>query len=144
MSVSSPTGRPSPYARPPSAAGSRTEEVVGNFDRSYNIGRRMPQCNICRRTHSERCKIEASGCYLCGQEGHFKKECPKLGQQHNGYPQRTGMARGQPFRRRVSGASASVRQLKLHERKYPTNDLELAAVVFALKIWRHYLYGSKC
>ncbi|KAL4016708.1 hypothetical protein IC575_024365 [Cucumis melo] len=32
------------------------------------------------------------------------------------------------------------RQLKSHEQKYPTNDLELAAVVFALKIWRHYLY----
>ena len=36
------------------------------------------------------------------------------------------------------------RQLKLHERKYPTHDLELASVVFALKQWRHYLYGVKC
>ncbi|WVZ15466.1 hypothetical protein V8G54_013032 [Vigna mungo] len=35
------------------------------------------------------------------------------------------------------------RQLKVHERNYPTHDLELAAVVFALKIWRHYLYGAK-
>ena len=34
------------------------------------------------------------------------------------------------------------RQLKAHERNYPTHDLELAAVVFALKIWRHYLYGE--
>ncbi|WMV37939.1 hypothetical protein MTR67_031324 [Solanum verrucosum] len=33
------------------------------------------------------------------------------------------------------------RQLKVHERNYPTHDLELATVVFALKIWRHYLYG---
>ena len=33
------------------------------------------------------------------------------------------------------------RQLKPHEKNYPTHDLELAAVVFALKIWRHYLYG---
>ncbi|CAN4084855.1 unnamed protein product [Withania somnifera] len=33
------------------------------------------------------------------------------------------------------------RQLKVHERNYPTHDLELAAIVFALKIWRHYLYG---
>ena len=32
------------------------------------------------------------------------------------------------------------RQLKPHERNYPMHDLELAAVVFALKIWRHYLY----
>ena len=35
------------------------------------------------------------------------------------------------------------RQLKTHERNYPTHDLELAAVVFALKMWRHYLFGSK-
>ncbi|WMV20138.1 hypothetical protein MTR67_013523 [Solanum verrucosum] len=34
--------------------------------------------------------------------------------------------------------------LKVHERNYPTHDLELAAVVFALKIWRHYLYGVNC
>ncbi|WMV55333.1 hypothetical protein MTR67_048718 [Solanum verrucosum] len=32
-------------------------------------------------------------------------------------------------------------QLKVHERNYPTHDLELVAVVFALKIWRHYIYG---
>ena len=36
------------------------------------------------------------------------------------------------------------RQLKEYEQRYPTHDLELAAVVFALKIWRHYLYGEKC
>ncbi|KAL0554265.1 hypothetical protein IC582_008182 [Cucumis melo] len=35
------------------------------------------------------------------------------------------------------------RQLKSHEQNYPTHDLELATVVFALKIWRHYLYGEK-
>ncbi|KAK1421015.1 hypothetical protein QVD17_23053 [Tagetes erecta] len=36
------------------------------------------------------------------------------------------------------------RQLKPNEVNYPTHDLELAAVVFALKTWRHYLYGVKC
>ena len=36
------------------------------------------------------------------------------------------------------------RQLKPHEKNYPTHDLELATIVFALKIWRHYLYGEKC
>ena len=34
--------------------------------------------------------------------------------------------------------------MKSHEQNYPTHDLELVAVVFALKIWRHYLYGEKC
>lgn len=33
------------------------------------------------------------------------------------------------------------RQLKVHEQNYPVHDLELAAIVFALKLWRHYLYG---
>ncbi|GJR13385.1 putative reverse transcriptase domain-containing protein [Tanacetum coccineum] len=35
------------------------------------------------------------------------------------------------------------KQLKIHEKNYTTHDLELGAVVFALKIWRHYLYGTK-
>ncbi|KAA0052060.1 retrotransposon protein, putative, Ty3-gypsy subclass [Cucumis melo var. makuwa] len=38
--------------------------------------------------------------------------------------------------------SYASRQLKSHEQNYPTHNLELAAVVFALKIWRHYLYGK--
>jgi ribonuclease HI len=36
------------------------------------------------------------------------------------------------------------RQLKEHEKNYPTHDLELAAIVYALKIWRHYFYGEEC
>ncbi|GJR31053.1 putative reverse transcriptase domain-containing protein [Tanacetum coccineum] len=40
--------------------------------------------------------------------------------------------------------SYASRQLKIHEKNYTTHDLELGAVLFALKIWRHYLYGTKC
>nr|GFC51348.1 putative reverse transcriptase domain-containing protein [Tanacetum cinerariifolium] len=40
--------------------------------------------------------------------------------------------------------SYASRQLKIHEKNYTTHDLELGTVVFALKIWRHYLYGTKC
>jgi hypothetical protein len=36
------------------------------------------------------------------------------------------------------------RLLKPHEQNYPTHDLELVAIVHALKIWRHYLIGNKC
>nr|GEW38204.1 retrotransposon protein, putative, Ty3-gypsy subclass [Tanacetum cinerariifolium] len=36
------------------------------------------------------------------------------------------------------------RQLKIHEKNYTTHDLELGVVVFALKIWRHYLHGTRC
>ena len=40
--------------------------------------------------------------------------------------------------------SYASRKLKTHEQNYPTHDIELVAVVFALKIWRHYLYGESC
>ena len=40
--------------------------------------------------------------------------------------------------------SYAFRQFKKHETSYPTHDLELAVVVFALKIWRHYFYGETC
>ena len=35
------------------------------------------------------------------------------------------------------------KHLKTHEQNYTTHDLELASIVFALKIWRHYLYGEQ-
>ena len=35
------------------------------------------------------------------------------------------------------------RRLNNHEQNYPTHDMELAVIVFALKIWRHYLYGEE-
>ncbi|KAL4324999.1 hypothetical protein GQ457_11G026590 [Hibiscus cannabinus] len=41
-------------------------------------------------------------------------------------------------------AAYASRQLKVHEKNYPTHDIELAALVFALKIRRHYLYGERC
>ena len=40
--------------------------------------------------------------------------------------------------------SYSSRQLRKHEQNYPTHDLELAAVVHALKAWRHFLMGNRC
>nr|GFC23921.1 putative reverse transcriptase domain-containing protein [Tanacetum cinerariifolium] len=40
--------------------------------------------------------------------------------------------------------SYASRKLKIHKKNYTTHDLELGAVVFALNIWRHYLYGMKC
>ncbi|GJY71015.1 putative reverse transcriptase domain-containing protein [Tanacetum coccineum] len=40
--------------------------------------------------------------------------------------------------------SYASRQLKIHDKNYTIHDLELGAVVFALKMWRHYLYDTKC
>nr|GEY64387.1 putative reverse transcriptase domain-containing protein [Tanacetum cinerariifolium] len=46
--------------------------------------------------------------------------------------------------RREKVIAYASRQLKPHEKNYTTHDLKLGAVVFALKIWRHYLYDTKC
>nr|GFB23473.1 putative reverse transcriptase domain-containing protein [Tanacetum cinerariifolium] len=51
---------------------------------------------------------------------------------------------GDVLMQRENLISYASRQLKIHEKNYMTHDLELGAVVFALKIWRHYLYGTKC
>ncbi|GJZ17609.1 putative reverse transcriptase domain-containing protein, partial [Tanacetum coccineum] len=40
--------------------------------------------------------------------------------------------------------SYASQKLKIHEKNYTTHDLELGAVVFSLKLWRHYLYRTKC
>ncbi|GJV18647.1 putative reverse transcriptase domain-containing protein [Tanacetum coccineum] len=47
------------------------------------------------------------------------------------------------YYRRGKVIAYTSRQLKIHEKNYNTNNLELGTVVFALKIWRHYLYGTK-
>ncbi|GJU22129.1 putative reverse transcriptase domain-containing protein [Tanacetum coccineum] len=51
--------------------------------------------------------------------------------------------RGGSFEREKVIAYAS-RQLRKNEENYTTHDLELGAVVFALRLWRHYLYDTKC
>nr|GEX22706.1 reverse transcriptase domain-containing protein [Tanacetum cinerariifolium] len=48
------------------------------------------------------------------------------------------------YRRFIEGFSKIARGLKVHEKNYTTHDLELGAVVFVLKIWWHYMYGTKC
>nr|GEX47722.1 putative reverse transcriptase domain-containing protein [Tanacetum cinerariifolium] len=51
---------------------------------------------------------------------------------------------GAVLKQREKVISYASRQLKIHEKNYTTHDLELGAVVFALKLWRHYLYGTRC
>ncbi|GJS26309.1 putative reverse transcriptase domain-containing protein [Tanacetum coccineum] len=46
--------------------------------------------------------------------------------------------------RREKVIAYASRQLKVHKKNYTTHDLELGSIVFALKIWRHYLYGTRC
>ncbi|GJX47162.1 reverse transcriptase domain-containing protein [Tanacetum coccineum] len=54
-----------------------------------------------------------------------------------------GLGLGCVLTQRGKVTAYASRQLKIHEKNYTTHDLELGAVVFALKIWRHYLYGTK-
>ncbi|GKD81791.1 putative reverse transcriptase domain-containing protein, partial [Tanacetum coccineum] len=51
---------------------------------------------------------------------------------------------GRGFDADGEGHSLRIPQLMVHEKNYTTHDLELGAVVFALKMWRHYMYGTKC
>ncbi|GJZ97817.1 putative reverse transcriptase domain-containing protein, partial [Tanacetum coccineum] len=59
----------------------------------------------------------------------------------DGYYHRIGL--GCVLTRRDKVIPYASKQLKIHEKNYTTHDLELGAVVFELKIWRHYLYGTK-
>ncbi|GJT07889.1 putative reverse transcriptase domain-containing protein [Tanacetum coccineum] len=59
-----------------------------------------------------------------------------------GYCDASGLGLGCVLMQRGKVIAYSSRQLKIHEKNYTTHDLELGAVVFALKIWRHYLYDN--
>ncbi|GKE22804.1 putative reverse transcriptase domain-containing protein [Tanacetum coccineum] len=59
------------------------------------------------------------------------------------YCDASGIGLGCVLRQRGKVIAYASRQLKIHKKNYTTHDLELGAVVFALKIWRHYLYGTK-
>ncbi|GJZ63701.1 putative reverse transcriptase domain-containing protein [Tanacetum coccineum] len=59
------------------------------------------------------------------------------------YCDASGIGLGYVLMQRGKVIAYASRQLKIHKNNYTTHDLELGAVVFALKIWRHYLYGKK-
>ncbi|GJS76859.1 putative reverse transcriptase domain-containing protein [Tanacetum coccineum] len=59
------------------------------------------------------------------------------------YYDASGIGLGCVLMQRGKVIAYASRQLKIHEKNYTTHDLELGAFVFALKIWRHYLYGTK-
>ena len=69
---------------------------------------------------------------------------PTPGKEYTLYSDASGIGIGCVLMQDSKVVAYASRQLKPHEQNYPTHDLELATVVFALKIWRHYLYGEKC
>ncbi|KAG8493004.1 hypothetical protein CXB51_012618 [Gossypium anomalum] len=69
---------------------------------------------------------------------------PELGKEFVIYSDASSIGLGCVLMQEGKVVAYASRQLKPHEKNYPTHDLELAAIVFALKIWRHHLYGEKC
>ena len=77
----------------------------------------------------------------------FLTEAPILVQPESGkefviYSDASLLGLGCVLMQEVRIVAYASRQLKPHEKNYPTHDIEIAAIVFALKIWRHYLFGE--
>ncbi|MGV8048447.1 Ty3/Gypsy family RNase HI domain-containing protein, partial [Mycobacterium kansasii] len=68
---------------------------------------------------------------------------PEQGAKYVVYTDASRVGLGGVLMQKDRAIAYASRQLRKHEENYPTHDLELAAVVFALKIWRHYLYGEE-
>jgi len=68
---------------------------------------------------------------------------PNVGKPFEVYCDASHLGLGCVLMQEKKAVTYASRQLKVHERNYPTHDLELAAIVFALKIWRHHLYGAQ-
>jgi hypothetical protein len=69
---------------------------------------------------------------------------PEFGERFTVYSDASRVGLGCVLMQNGKVIAYASRQLRKHEENYPTHDLELAAVVFALKLWRHYLYGATC
>ena len=69
---------------------------------------------------------------------------PTSGKEYTLYSDASGISLGCVLMRDGKVVAYASRQLRPHEQNYPTHDLELVAIVFALKLWRHYLYREKC
>nr|GEY93811.1 putative reverse transcriptase domain-containing protein [Tanacetum cinerariifolium] len=125
----------------------------------FAIGRCTVKCNTCNKvvhlTKNCQNKKPATGsnqlpmtviCHACGEKGHYTNQCRKTNINAHGkaYLLRDRNARQDPNVVTEKVIAYASRQLKPHEENYTTHDLELGAVVFALKIWRQYLYGTKC
>ena len=69
---------------------------------------------------------------------------PTSGKEYTLYSDSSGIGLGCVLMQDGKVVAYASRKLKPHEQNYPTHDLELVVVVFALKIWLHYLYREKC
>ncbi|GJZ01750.1 putative reverse transcriptase domain-containing protein [Tanacetum coccineum] len=103
------------------------------------------------RTRKEKLYAKFSKCEFWLQEVHFLGHVvnqngigqPEWYPRGSNYCDASNQGLGCVLMQRNKVIAYASRQLKIHEKNYTTHDLELGAVVFALKIWRHYLYGTK-
>ncbi|GKB90808.1 putative reverse transcriptase domain-containing protein [Tanacetum coccineum] len=79
-----------------------------------------------------------------GLAGYYRRFIKRIFEDRQVNDQAYSESLGAVLMQREKVIAYASRQLKIHEKNYTTHDLELGAVVFALKIWRHYLYGTKC
>ncbi|KAL6326225.1 hypothetical protein AAG906_001620 [Vitis piasezkii] len=101
-------------------------------------------------TKWERPKNVFEVCSFLGLAGYYRRRLttapvlitPISGERYTVYCDASRNGLGCVLMQRGRVVAYASRQLKNHEQNYPTHDLELVAIVFALKLWRHYLYGK--
>nr|GEY48169.1 putative reverse transcriptase domain-containing protein [Tanacetum cinerariifolium] len=147
--------------------------TAGNNERNGYVGS-LPYCNKCKLHHEGLCTIRCGNCFskiarpmtkLTQKSVKFdwgekaeaafqllkQKLCsasilalPEGSENFVVYCDASHKGLGAVLMQKEKVIAYASRQLKVHEKNYTTHDLELGAVVFALKMWRHYLYGTKC
>nr|CAD1833548.1 unnamed protein product [Ananas comosus var. bracteatus] len=118
----------------------------------------VERCKIYDGKHlATRCSHHHNHCFRCGQAGHKQENCPQGSTVArttalslailylNPQPQPATKNEFIVKQHRVGlGHRIRLTPAKEYEKNYTTHELELAAVVFAHKLWRHYLYGAHC
>ncbi|GJS19226.1 putative reverse transcriptase domain-containing protein [Tanacetum coccineum] len=136
---------------PRSIEGNVTASKRQTLEEAINIAQRLMDQKQ-RANHWKYCIVKVT-CHASGEKGHY--EISAKGTPTNNARGKSQMLRiGYAHQNSVLGVCVNAnedkviayasQQLKPNEENYTTYDLELGAVVFALKIWRHYLYGTKC
>ncbi|GKF54496.1 putative reverse transcriptase domain-containing protein [Tanacetum coccineum] len=141
-------GQPPPYKR----QNTRGQNVARAYAADNNVkngyGGPLPYCSRCRLHHEGQCTVK---CNNYKKVGHMTRDCRAIiatttrgSKNFVVYCDSSHKGLGAVLTQKEKVIAYASRQLKIHEKNYTTHDLELGAVVFTLKMWRHYLYDTKC
>ncbi|GJY25824.1 reverse transcriptase domain-containing protein [Tanacetum coccineum] len=118
----------------------------------HHTGPCIVKCHTCNKRESALQKLVPKGKQQCPWKSILaegQQRSPRLERSHGKwnnnfvvYCDASHQGLGAVLMQREKVIAYASRQLKHNEENYTTHDLELGAVVFALKIWRHYLYGT--